>query len=529
MTYDAIIVGGGVAGLTAAAHLTKVGRSVLLIEKQEKCGGLVNSFERNGFIYDGGIRATENAGALFPMLKRLGLDIEFVKNKVSMGIEDKVICVLDKSAVDDYGELLSEFFPASRAEISAIIEDIRKIMGYMDVQYGIDNPLFLDIKEDREYFMREVFPWMFKYVKTVGKIMALNQPVEEYLKEFTQNPALLDIISQHFFTATPAFFALSYISLYLDYYYPKGGTGRLINQLADFILAHGGEIKTNTEVASVDPESRTVTDLAGNLFAYGQLLWAADQKSLYRNVLTNPKTDKKTSDAIIDMRERLSRLQGNNSVFTIFAASNLSPQYFSDIATEHFFYTPVAKGQSQAGPLPLEADWVEISSWLEKFLALTTYEISIPALRDASLAPEGKTGLVISLLFDYKLTRRIQDIGRYEDFKQFMEERIPAILDQSVYPGLESSLIERFSSSPLTMETLTNNTDGAITGWAFTNDFIPSENRLARIANSVNTPLPNVLQAGQWTFSPSGFPISLITGKLAADKINKRLGKKKSA
>ncbi len=132
------------------------------------------------------------------------------------------------------------------------------------------------------------------------------------------------------------------------------------------------------------------------------------------------------------------------------------------------------------------------------------------------------------MLFDYQLTRRIREIGRYEDFKQFMEERVPAILDQSIYPGLESSLIERFSSSPLTMEMLTNNTDGAITGWAFTNDFIPSENRLARIANSVNTPLPNVLQAGQWTFSPSGFPISLITGKLAADKINKRLGKKKS-
>lgn len=174
-------------------------------------------------------------------------------------------------------------------------------------------------------------------------------------------------------------------------------------------------------------------------------------------------------------------------------------------------------------------NWAEISSCLEELLALTTYEISIPVLRDASLAPDGKTGLVISLLFDYQLTRRIHEIGRYEDFKQFMEKRVPTILDKSIYPGLDSSLIERFSSSPLTMETLTKNTDGAITGWAFTNAFIPSENRLARIANSVNTPLPNVLQAGQWTFSPSGFPISLISGKLAADKINKRLGKKKSA
>jgi len=54
---------------------------------------------------------------------------------------------------------------------------------------------------------------------------------------------------------------------------------------------------------------------------------------------------------------------------------------------------------------------------------------------------------------------------------------------------------------------------------------MPAEDRLVRIANAVNTPLPNVSQAGQWTYSPAGFPVSLITGKLAADKINKLLRK----
>ena len=34
MTYDAIIVGGGMAGLTAAAFLAKAGKSVLLCEKE---------------------------------------------------------------------------------------------------------------------------------------------------------------------------------------------------------------------------------------------------------------------------------------------------------------------------------------------------------------------------------------------------------------------------------------------------------------------------------------------------------------
>ena len=46
MKYDAIVVGGGIAGLTSAAFLAKAGRSVLLCEKENACGGLLNTFER---------------------------------------------------------------------------------------------------------------------------------------------------------------------------------------------------------------------------------------------------------------------------------------------------------------------------------------------------------------------------------------------------------------------------------------------------------------------------------------------------
>ena len=31
-------------------------------------------------------------------------------------------------------------------------------------------------------------------------------------------------------------------------------------------------------------------------------------------------------------------------------------------------------------------------------------------------------------------------------------------------------------------------------------------------------------QAGQWTYSPSGLPIAILTGKLAADQVTKELG-----
>ena len=85
MTYDVIVAGGGIAGLTAAAYLSRAGRRVLLCEKEERLGGLVGSFVHHGYVFDAGIRAMENSGVLFPMLRQLGLDIPFVKSGVTIG------------------------------------------------------------------------------------------------------------------------------------------------------------------------------------------------------------------------------------------------------------------------------------------------------------------------------------------------------------------------------------------------------------------------------------------------------------
>ena len=44
-----VIVGAGMAGLTAAAYLSKENYEVLLLEKNNNTGGLVNTFKRDGF------------------------------------------------------------------------------------------------------------------------------------------------------------------------------------------------------------------------------------------------------------------------------------------------------------------------------------------------------------------------------------------------------------------------------------------------------------------------------------------------
>ena len=85
MKFDAVVVGGGIAGLTAAAYIAKSGWSVAVFEKQPKTGGLVQTFQRNDVYFDTGLRSIENSGIVFPMLKQLGIDIKFQKLTVSIG------------------------------------------------------------------------------------------------------------------------------------------------------------------------------------------------------------------------------------------------------------------------------------------------------------------------------------------------------------------------------------------------------------------------------------------------------------
>jgi phytoene dehydrogenase-like protein len=534
MKYDTIIVGGGIAGLTAAAYLAKAGQSVVLYEKQSKVGGLVQTFKRNNVYFDSGLRSIENSGIVFPMLRQLGIEIEFIKSKVSIGIADSVIKLEDHESLVQYEAFLKSHYPGNEKDIRRIINEIKKIMEYMDVLYGIDNPLFTDITADKKYLLKIILPWMFKFILTIRKINKLNEPVDEYLKQFTTSQPLIDIIAQHFFQKTPTSFALSYFSLYLDYYYPKGGTAVIIEKLEAFIIYHGGEIKTSATIESLNPEQKFVLDSLGNRVDYANLIWAADMKQLYNKIPTENMNDMNLVRKIEEKRSYLKDLRGGDSVFTMYLTVNESIKYFSDICTGHFFYTPLKTGLSKLQKTDIELFLQEqtidsgnadlkfkLKQYLSDYCKLNTFEIAIPALRDPDLAPEGQTGLIVSLLFDYRLAKKIDEYGWTEEIKEFLEKTIIEILDESIFHGIANKILDRFSSSPLTIEKLTGNTEGGITGWAFTNPYMPVVNKMLNVAGSIKTVIPSVYQAGQWVYSPSGFPISILTGKLAADKVLK--------
>ncbi len=51
-SYDVVVIGAGIGGLTAAALLSKAGLSVCVLEKEPHAGGYLAGFRRSQFIFD---------------------------------------------------------------------------------------------------------------------------------------------------------------------------------------------------------------------------------------------------------------------------------------------------------------------------------------------------------------------------------------------------------------------------------------------------------------------------------------------
>lgn len=523
--HEAIVVGGGIAGLTAAAYLAREGTDVLLLEKNAFCGGLVSTFVRDGFRFEAGARALLNAGIILPMLEDLDLALETLENQISIGIEDRVVRVTSQDSLADYATLLQELYPDSVDDIEQAIAIIKRVMRDMSVLYGVTNPLFNDFRTNTLQSIRTYTPWVFKFPVTLLRMSRMQRPVEPFLETVVKDRSLRDIISQHFFRNTPTFFAMSYFYLYTDYFYPKGGVGRLAHALRDRILELGGVTKTATEITQIHASARELADDQGNRYAYEHLVWAADLRTLYR-ITDTAGLLPEVAARIATQEASLAAGRGADSVFTVYAAINEPPETFEALSSGHFFYTPSRQGLGETHRSDLEAllqDWAtlsktEVLAWLDRFCKLSTYEISIPVLKDPAAAPKGKTGLIISTLFEYDLVKKVNESGWYAEFKAEVERRMLDVLSASVYPVLKDRLLFKFSTTPLTIEETVGSSEGSIVGWSFAAP-IPVTSSLLKISGAVKTPIPQVTQAGQWSYSPNGVPTAVLTGRLASDAV----------
>ena len=75
---DTAIIGGGLAGLTAAAYLARAGQTVTVFEKAHSIGGRARTESKHGFAFNLGAHALYRKGAGVQILREL--DVEFSGN-----------------------------------------------------------------------------------------------------------------------------------------------------------------------------------------------------------------------------------------------------------------------------------------------------------------------------------------------------------------------------------------------------------------------------------------------------------------
>jgi phytoene dehydrogenase-like protein len=184
--YDAIIIGSGIGGLTAAAILSKYShKKVLSLEQHYVIGGFTHEFERQGFHWDVGLHYVGDMGEgelgrqIFDYITEGKLHWNKMPNPFEKFVYPDFTFEV-YSEPQKYQSDLIRMFPEEKAAIKKYFADIKKANRWNGLQASAESfPAWLNTI-------------VKLFVKNFGKIIRLT--TKEYFDRNFQNPKLKSLL-----------------------------------------------------------------------------------------------------------------------------------------------------------------------------------------------------------------------------------------------------------------------------------------------------------------------------------------------
>ncbi|MEE4079867.1 phytoene desaturase [Pseudomonas viridiflava] len=317
---NAVVIGAGFGGLALAIRLQAAGVQTTLLEKRDKPGGRAYVYEDEGFTFDAGPTVITDPSAIEELFTAAGKSIK------------------------DYVDLLpvSPFYRLCWEDGTQF--DYANDQASLDRQIGALNPRdvagyqrFLAYSKavfNEGYLKLGAVPFLsFRDMIQAGPQLARLQAwrsVYSKVSEFIEDEKLRQAFSFHSLLVGGNPFATSSIYTLIHalerqwgVWFPKGGTGALVQGMVKLFEDIGGRIELNAEVASIEVSGARATGVRlhdGRVLNADCVASNADVVHTYANLLAQyPRGVKEGA--------RLKRKRFSNSLFVIhFGLKRPQPQ-----------------------------------------------------------------------------------------------------------------------------------------------------------------------------------------------------------
>ena len=495
-TYDAVVIGAGLGGLSAAAAFARQGYKVLVLEQHSVAGGYASAFTRpGGFTFDVSLHSTTvgirdgvaNLLYGFPEIR----DVVFVPHKtLYRTIYPEYDIRVPHMNIPGYIAILKKNFPGDEEAIDGIFADMQGLADEVGRLSNAGGP------PDMANFPKN-FPLLFKnFNRTWGAM----------LDERVKNAKLKAVISGlwGYFGLPPSKLSPFYYAMplmgYLEGggYYPVGTSQKISDAFVGLIKKNGGEVKLNAKVEKIlarDHAATGVRTADGAEYRGRAVVSNANAIDTLGRMMPDEK------DFLKDLTARMEKYSVSYSTLLVWLG--LKTDLVGKVGlreSEIFYHTGYdIEAEYKAvmdGGLPDEPDF-----------GLTVYDNLGPGF-----SPKGKNTLNIIATQGYDYWKKFETDYFYGNKDAYNKEkmRLADILidkvEKTLLPGLRKAIEVVEVATPLTNVRFTSNPRGAIYGWDQTVDN-SGQRRFPQ-----KTPIKNLYLSGAWTFPGGGYGACIPSG-----------------